>query len=65
MAIVAAGPAMNLILPFLVLPLAYLVGVNLPAYLEEPPCVGYVIPGSEAEAAGFHKVDCIVQISGH
>ncbi len=65
MAIVAAGPAMNLILPFLVLPLAYLVGVNLPAYLEEPPCVGYVIPGSEAETAGFHKGDCIVEISGH
>jgi len=65
MAIVAAGPAMNLVLPFLVLPLAYLVGVNLPAYLEETPCVGYVIPGSEAEAGGFHKGDCIVEISGH
>lgn len=65
MAIVAAGPVMNLVLPFLVLPLAYLVGVNLPAYLEETPCVGYVIPGSEAEAGGFLKGDCIVEISGH
>ena len=45
MAIIAAGPIMNLLLPFLILPVAYLVGVNLPAYLEQPPCVGYVVPG--------------------
>ncbi|MGK2906017.1 MAG: RIP metalloprotease RseP [Desulfuromonadales bacterium] len=64
MAIVAAGPIMNLILPFMILPLAYLIGINLPAYLEEPPCVGYVIPGSEAEVAGFHNGDCITSISG-
>jgi regulator of sigma E protease len=64
MAIVAAGPAMNLILPFVVLPLAYLVGINLPAYLEEPPCVGYIVPESEGAVAGFHVGDCIVSISG-
>ena len=44
---VAAGPFMNLILPFVVLPVSYMVGVNMPAYLEGPPCVGYVVPGSE------------------
>ena len=64
MAIVAAGPIMNLALPFLVLPLAYLVGINLPAYLDQPPCVGYVIPGSIAAEAGFEKGDCIIAISG-
>ena len=64
MAIVAAGPIMNLILPFMILPLAYLIGINLPAYLEEPPCVGYVVPGSEAEIAGFYNGDCITRISG-
>jgi regulator of sigma E protease len=64
MAIVAAGPIMNLILPFMVLPLAYLVGINLPAYLEEPPCIGYVVPESEGAAAGFRIDDCIVSISG-
>lgn len=64
MAIVAAGPIMNLVLPFLVLPAAYLVGVNLPAYLDEPPCIGYVMPGSEAATAGFLAGDCIVAISG-
>jgi regulator of sigma E protease len=64
MAIVAAGPAMNLILPFLILPLAYLLGVNLPAYLEEPPCIGYVVPASEGAGAGFQRGDCILEIGG-
>jgi len=48
----------------MVLPLAYLVGINLPAYLEAPPCIGYVVPQSEAAAAGFREGDCIVSISG-
>jgi regulator of sigma E protease len=64
MAIVAAGPVMNLILPFMILPLAYMIGINLPAYLDEPACVGYVVPGSEADVAGFRNGDCISKISG-
>lgn len=64
MAIVAAGPIMNLALPFMILPFAYLIGINLPAYLDDPPCVGYVIPASEAADAGFRAGDCIVKISG-
>ena len=64
MAIVAAGPIMNLLLPFLVLPVAYLVGVNVPAYLERTPCVGMVTAGSEAESAGFARGDCILRING-
>jgi regulator of sigma E protease len=63
-AIVAAGPVMNLLLPFLILPLAYLVGVNLPAFLDQPPCVGYVVPESEAAKGGFLRGDCIVRING-
>jgi regulator of sigma E protease len=64
MAIVAAGPIMNLALPFLVLPLAYLLGVNLPAYLEKPACVGYVVAGSEGEHHGFKSGDCIRTVGG-
>jgi regulator of sigma E protease len=52
-AIVAAGPLMNLLLPFLILPVAYLVGVHIPAFLQRPACVGYVAPGSQGEKAGF------------
>lgn len=63
-AIVAAGPVMNLVLPFLILPLAYLVGVNMPAYLDQPACIGYVVPESEGAKAGFVANDCILSING-
>ncbi len=58
-AIIAAGPAMNLLLPFIVLPITYLVGVNLPAYFERPACVGYVVAESAGDRAGFLAGDCI------
>lgn len=64
MAIVAAGPIMNLALPFLILPLAYLVGVNLPAYLEQPPCIGHVVADSEGDRYGFKSGDCIRTVGG-
>jgi len=63
-AIVAAGPLMNLLLPFLVLPVAYMVGVELPAFLERPACIGYVVDGSEGAAAGFQTGDCIEAVNG-
>lgn len=62
-AIVAAGPFMNLILPFLVLPVAYLVGVNMPAFFDQPACLGYVAPETEGSAAGFRAGDCIRAIN--
>jgi regulator of sigma E protease len=62
-AIVAAGPLMNLLLPFLILPVAFMVGVNLPAFLERPACIGYVVDGSEGETAGFQAGDCILAIN--
>lgn len=64
MAIVAAGPAMNLLLPFLIMPVAFLIGVNLPAFLDQPPCIGYVLSDSTAEQAGFRAGDCITAING-
>lgn len=64
MAIVAAGPVMNLALPFLVLPLAYLIGVNLPAYLGQPPCIGYVVADSEGARHGFKAGDCLQSVGG-
>lgn len=64
LAIVAAGPLMNLILPFMILPVSYLVGVQLPAYYDQPACVGYVATETEAATAGFVGGDCIEQING-
>jgi len=64
MAIVAAGPIMNLLLPLLLLPLAYMIGVNVPSYLDEPACVGYVVNDSDAARAGFVTGDCITAVNG-
>lgn len=62
--IVAAGPLMNLIFPFLVLPISYVVGVQLPAYFDQPACIGHVVGETEAAAAGFADGDCIAAING-
>ncbi len=64
LAIVLAGPLMNLILPLLILPISYMVGVQLPTYFDEPACIGYVVPGSAAEQAGFQAGDCITSVNG-
>ena len=40
--ILFAGPGMNLILPFLLLPFIYINGMEVPTYLKEKPVVGYV-----------------------
>lgn len=64
MAIVAAGPLMNLCLPLFLLPWAYFIGVNVPAYLEQTPCVGYVVEDSDADRAGFQAGDCILALNG-
>ncbi len=62
LAIIGAGPFMNLALPFVILPLAFMVGINLPAFLDQPACVGYVLPQSPAAAAGLRSGDCIVAV---
>ncbi|MBE0504208.1 MAG: RIP metalloprotease RseP [Desulfuromonadales bacterium] len=61
--IIAAGPLTNLVLPFLVLPLAYMLGVSVPAYVEQPATSGYVVDGSPAAVAGFQSNDRIVAIN--
>ncbi len=63
-AIVAAGPLMNLVLPFVILPVTYLIGINLPAFLDQPPCAGYVYEQSPASRAGLMRGDCILTVNG-
>ena len=62
--IVIAGPAMNFILPFFFLPIVFLVGIQVPAYLEKAPVVGYISPNSSAAEAGFKINDKIISIEG-
>lgn len=61
-AIVLAGPLMNLLLPFVVLPFAFMSGVNIPVFLDNPACVDYVASDSDASRAGFKAGDCITVI---
>ena len=61
-AIVAAGPLMNLILPFLILPIAFMSGVNMPVFLDNPACVEYVVADSDASRGGVQIGDCITSI---
>ncbi len=63
LAIVSAGPLMNLLLPFLILPVSYMVGVQMPSYYEEKPCIGFVAPESDAATAGFQAGDCVISVN--
>ncbi len=62
--IVVAGPLMNLLLPFIFLPIVFIIGISLPAYLEREPLIGFVEPSSAASNAGFEKGDRVVEING-
>ena len=63
LAIVSAGPVMNLILPLLILPISFMVGVQMPTYLDQPACVGYVVPESNAAVGGFLADDCVIAVN--
>jgi len=60
--IVLAGPLMNLFLPFLLMPLVYIVGIDHPAYLDQPAVVGWVEKDTPAEEAGFRPGDRILRV---
>ena len=62
--IFAAGPLMNLLLPFLLLPLVFMIGLEVPAYLQEPPVIGHVASGSTADRAGVRVGDKILELDG-
>jgi len=63
LAIVSAGPLMNLLLPFLILPVSFMFGVQTPVYYDQPPCVGYVVPETTAAQNGFVTGDCILSVN--
>ncbi len=63
LAIVLAGPVMNLVLPLLILPISFMVGVQMPTYLDQPACVGYVVPESNAAVGGFLADDCVMAVN--
>lgn len=62
--VIIAGPLMNLVLAFLLMPVVYLMGVDIPAYFEKPAVVGWIEPGSPADSAGVVKGSRIVAVNG-
>lgn len=64
-AIVLAGPAMNLILAMILLPLVFLMGRMEPAFLEKPAVVVGVKKGSPAESIKLEKGDQILSIDSY
>ena len=63
-AIVAAGPVMNFLLVFMLMPLVYFLGINVPAFLEEEPVVAWVAKDSPAMKADFQVGDQLLKIDG-
>src|SRR5574341_188820 len=62
--IVLAGPAMNILVAFVLMPVVYLIGTQVPAFLEQPPVVGWVEENSPAQTAGVEAGDRLGSIGG-
>ena len=60
--IAVAGPAMNIILAVVLLTAVYMIRYEHPVYLEKPAVIGWVMPDSPADKAGFQAGDRIVRI---
>ena len=63
--ILAAGPAMNLLFALIFMPLVFLIGMDMPAYLNEPPIIQNVQQGSYAQEIGIRANDEIIAVNGN
>jgi regulator of sigma E protease len=64
LAILFAGPFANLILAIAILTALFMVGLERPAGLADPPVIRYVVQDSPAEKAGLAPGDQILEIDG-
>ncbi len=62
LSVVLAGPAMNILMCFLLMPAALMVGVHEVSQEEGPAVVGHIVPGSPADIAGIQAGDKIVAL---
>ncbi len=63
-AVILAGPLMNLVLAFLIMPFVFFIGTSVPSYLEKPPVAGWIQPESPADMAGLRTGDLILSVNG-
>ncbi len=62
--ILLAGPGANIVGAVVFLALAFVVGVQVPRWQEDPPKVAWVDPGSPAAKAGIEAGDLILSVGG-
>ncbi len=62
--ILLAGPVTNVVAAVAFLTVAFVLGVNVPAYQDSPAVVGWVEPGSPAAEAGIEPGDTVVALGG-
>jgi regulator of sigma E protease len=62
--ILLAGPLTNIVAAVGFVALAFVIGVEVQAYLDDPPVVGWVEPGSGADAAGIREGDLVRAVQG-
>jgi len=62
--ILLAGPVTNIVAAVFFIGVAYMMGVETPAFREEPPVVGWIDPGSPAADVDLEVGDLIVAIDG-
>jgi regulator of sigma E protease len=59
------GPVMNLLLAVIVLAFVLYQGADVPAYQDQPPVVGVVLPGSPGAQSGIQPGDRILSVAGN
>ena len=62
--ILLAGPITNVVAAIFFLAVAFLIGVETPAYFEQAPVAGWVEPDSPADQAGILPGDLVVAVNG-
>lgn len=62
--ILIAGPVMNILLALIVMTFVIYQGATVPAFEQQPPVVGRVLPDSPAQQAGIQPGDLILSVAG-
>ncbi len=62
--VVVAGPAMNFAIVFILMPIAFMLGINVSDNSEKTPYVTHVQKDSPAEKSGFVPGDTILRVNG-
>jgi regulator of sigma E protease len=56
------GPAMNIVLAVVLMAIVLMQGAAVPAFQDQPPVVGAVVPGSPAERSGIKAGDRLLTV---